>query len=226
MQDAPPEPLVILYEDESVLAVSKAAGVPSQAALSGDRGTLPWQVAAHLGRKIGEVATVHRLDRDTSGVVIFGKDPAATASLAASFRDATAKKEYVAVVAGRLQTAGTIDLPIRPNPRRRGSFIADGGGVPATTRYEPFAHLDDLATAVRLHPETGRTHQLRVHLAALGHPIVGDSRYGGPAQAGPIHPRRMLLHARALELRHPTQGVLQVEAPLPDDLAEALSHLS
>lgn len=224
-QQAPVEPLVILYEDEAILAVSKAAGVPSQAALSGDKGTLPWQVAAHLGRKLNEVATVHRLDRDTSGVVVFGKTPAATASLAASFRDGTARKEYLAVAVGRLAEAGRIDAPIRPNPRRRGSFEAGEGGVPASTRYEPISHLDDSATAVRLFPETGRTHQLRVHLTALGHPIVGDRRYGGPERVGPIHPPRMLLHARSLELRHPIQGLIQVEAPLPADLAEALSHL-
>lgn len=158
-------------------------------------------------------------------MVIFGKTAPAVRSLAAAFRDGSAEKEYLAVVAGRLGGAGRIDAPIVKSPRRRGLFEVGEGGVPASTRYEAIGHLDDLATAVRLFPETGRTHQLRVHLAHLGHPIVGDRRYGGPAAAGPIHPPRMLLHARALALRHPVGGSLRVEAPLPADLVEALSHL-
>lgn len=226
VQEAAAAPLEVLFEDDSVLAVSKPAGVPSQAALSGDVGTLPWLVAAHLGIKLPDVATVHRLDRDTSGVVVFGKTRAATSALAASFREGTAHKEYIAVVAGALREAGRIDAPLAPNHARRGSFLVGPGGVPAATRYEPIAWMEDLATAVRLFPETGRTHQLRVHLAHLGHPIIQDLRYGGPERVGPIQPGRMLLHARLLELRHPVEGVLRVEAPLPADLAEALSHLA
>ncbi len=216
-------PLSILFEDDSVLAVSKAAGVPSQATLTGDVGTLPWLVAAHLGRKLSEIATVHRLDRDTSGVVVFGKDRASTAALASAFRDGTAQKEYLAIVAGDLQGAGRIDAPLAPLPGRRGSFAVIEGGLPASTRYEAIAHLDTSATAVRLFPETGRTHQLRVHLAHLGHPIVGDTRYGGPGRIGPIEAPRMLLHARALALPHPIEGELRLEAPLPQDLSAALA---
>lgn len=225
VQEAPAEPLVVLHEDALVLAVSKPAGVASQATLTGDVGTLPWLVARYLGRRPAEVATVHRLDRDTSGVVIFGKTSASTSALARAFREGTAHKEYLAVVAGKLEGSGRIDGPLAPMPGRRGSFAVLPGGVPAATRWEAFAHDDDAATAVRLFPETGRTHQLRVHLAHLGHPIVADARYGGPPRAGRVAPPRMLLHASVLELPHPGGGSLRVEAPCPADLEEALAAL-
>ncbi|AKU91780.1 Ribosomal large subunit pseudouridine synthase A [Vulgatibacter incomptus] len=207
--------------------MNKPAGVPSQAAASGDVGTLPWLVARHLRLKPSEVPTIHRLDRDTSGVVIFGKTRGAVRALSAAFREGTAHKEYVAVVSGRLEGSGRIDGALAPSPTRRGSFEVREGGLPAATRWEAIGHLDDVATAIRLFPETGRTHQLRVHLSHLGHPIVGDARYGGPARAGPIQPPRMLLHARALALPHPKTGaLLRIEAPAPADLSEALSLIS
>jgi len=225
VQAPPDEPLVVLHEDDQVLAVSKAAGVPSQATLTGDVGTLPWLVARHLGRRSAEVATVHRLDRDTSGVVVFGKTPAATRALARAVREGTAHKEYIAIVAGRLEGSGRIDGPLAPIPGRRGSFEVRPGGTPASTRWEAFAHGGDAATAVRLFPETGRTHQLRVHLAHLGHPIVGDARYGGARRAGRVEAPRSLLHASVLELPHPGGGSLRVEAPFPTDLEEALAAI-
>ncbi|HEY0840256.1 MAG TPA: RluA family pseudouridine synthase [Vulgatibacter sp.] len=225
VQAAAAEPLRILHEDELVLAVDKSAGVPSQATLSGDVGTLPWLVARHLGCRPAEVATVHRLDRDTSGVVVFGRTRAATSALAKAFREGTAHKEYLAIVVGRLVGSGRLDGPIAPVTGRRGSFEVREGGVPAVTRWEAFAHDDDLVTAVRLFPETGRTHQLRVHLSHLGHPILADARYGGPRRAGALEPPRMLLHASVLELPHPGGGALRVEASSPPDLAAALAAL-
>lgn len=226
VQEAPPQPLVVLHEDAQVLAVAKPAGVASQATLTGDVGTLPWLVGRHLGRKAAEVATVHRLDRDTSGVVVFGKTPGATRALAAAFRDGTARKEYQAIAAGRLEGSGTVDAPLGPAPGRKGSYAVVAGGLPAVTRWEALAHLGDDATLVRLFPETGRTHQLRVHLAHLGHPIVGDSRYGGPPRAGAIEPPRFLLHARALVVPHPSGGSLTLEAAFPPDFAAAAGLFS
>lgn len=222
VQQAKAPPLEILHEDEQVLAVAKAAGVPSQATLTGDVGTLPWLVGKHLGLKASEVATVHRLDRDTSGVVVFGKTPGATRALAAAFREGTAHKEYVAVVAGRLEGEGRLDAPLGPMPGRKGSFAVVEGGTPAVTAWRAESHHEAGATFVRLFPETGRTHQLRVHLQHLGHPILGDARYGGPPSVGPIQAPRMLLHARALRLPHPSGGELSLEAPYPADLAEAV----
>lgn len=226
VQQADAVELPVLYEDDLVLAVSKPAGVASQATLSGDVGTLPWLVARHLGIRLSEVATVHRLDRDTSGVVIFGKSAAATRALAAAFRENTAEKEYVAVVAGRLEGEGVLDNRLGPMEGRKGSFAVVEGGVPAKTRWRAEAHQGDAATFVRLFPETGRTHQLRVHMTHLGHPILGDERYGGPAVAGTIEAPRMLLHARALALPHPKQGRIEVEAPLPPDFQRAVEQFS
>lgn len=226
VQRAEAPPLAILHEDDLVLAVDKPAGVPSQPTLTGDVGTLPWLVARHLGRRIAEVATVHRLDRDTSGVVVFGKTPHATRALAAAFRAGEVRKTYLAVARGRLEGAGTIDAPLGPLPGSRGSHAVRPDGAPARTRWEAIAHLGNDATLVRLHPETGRTHQLRVHLAHLGHPIVGDLRYGGPRRAGPIEPPRLLLHARALALPHPSGGLLSLEAPLPADFADSARFFS
>lgn len=226
VQEAHDAPLAILHEDEHVLAVAKPAGVPTQATLTGDRGTLTWMVGRHLGRKAAEVATVHRLDRDTSGVVIFGKTPAATRALAAAFREGRAHKEYRAVVAGRLEGSGVVDGPLGPAPHRKGAFRVVEGGLPARTAWEAIGHRGDEATLVRLFPETGRTHQIRVHLSHLGHPIVGDRLYGGPERAGPIAPSRFLLHARALRLPHPAGGELEIEAPFPDDFAVLMGLFS
>lgn len=218
--------LTVLHEDEHLLAVDKAAGVPSQAALSGDVGTLPWLVGKHLGIPTSAVATVHRLDRETSGVVVFGKTRGATRLLAEAFREGGVHKEYVAVVAGRLAAEGRLDAPLGPSRSGRGSFEVTAGGTPAITGYRPFGWLDELATGVRLFPETGRTHQLRVHLAHLGHPILGDTRYGGPREAGAIRADRVLLHAEVLEVPHPNGGRLRLTAPPPADLAAALALLA
>lgn len=218
-------PLEILHEDELVLAVSKAAGIPSQATPAGDVGTLPWQVARHLGRRTAEIATVHRLDRETSGLVIFGKTPAATRALAAAFREGTVRKTYWAVVAGRLEGSGTIDAPLGPAPGRKGVHTVRDDGAPATTEWEAVGSIGE-ASLVRLHPITGRTHQLRVHLAHLGHPIVGDVRYGGPRKAGPIAADRLLLHASALEVPHPSGVGLALEAPFPADFSSAMGLFS
>ncbi|WP_373044400.1 RluA family pseudouridine synthase [Vulgatibacter sp.] len=226
VEKAPAAPLVVLHEDEQLLAVAKPAGVASQPTLTGDVGTLPWLVGKHLGRKAAEVPTVHRLDRDTSGVVVFGKTATATRALAAAFREGTAQKEYQAVVVGRLEGSGVVEAPLGPAPGRKGSHAVVASGSPAVTRWEVLAHHGDDATLVRLLPETGRTHQLRVHLAHLGHPIVGDSRYGGPPRAGAVEAPRFLLHARALELPHPSGGTIRLEAPFPPDFAAAAGIFS
>jgi 23S rRNA pseudouridine1911/1915/1917 synthase len=156
---------------------------------------------------------VHRLDRETSGVTVFGKHPKATARLAAAFREGRAKKEYRAVTSPGLPEAGLIDLPLSKDPSRPGRFRASAraNGVSAVTRY---LRLYDSAevSVVALYPETGRTHQLRAHLAALGHPILGDTLYGG-REGG-----RCLLHAHRLEIDGWT-----VEAPVPDDVARWFS---
>jgi 23S rRNA pseudouridine1911/1915/1917 synthase len=197
--------LVVLYEDAGVIAVDKPPGVLSQPGPSGGDNLLE-RVTAHLGREAG---LVHRLDRETSGVVVFGKTPQATSELAAAFREGRAKKTYVAIVtAAELPDRGEIDLPLSKDPSRPGRWRATrkANGIEALTRFEVVAR--GARTVVALFPETGRTHQLRAHLAALGAPIAGDVLYGGSRDAP-----RCLLHARRLEL----DGKV-FEAPLPDDM--------
>lgn len=215
----PPAPLDrarLLYADADLAAVDKPAGVPAQPTLTSDRGTLPELLAALLG---GPVTLVHRLDRETSGVTVFARSAAAAAALAEAFRTGVPEKTYLALTArppappdGRLEAALGKD-PGRPGLRR-----VDAGGDPAATRYRTL-RAGPGAALVEARPETGRTHQIRVHLAHLGAPLLGDPRYGGPRRVGETAVPRVMLHAARLVLPHPISGASMVlEAPVPDDL--------
>lgn len=202
VQDVAP-PLRILFESADVLAVDKPAGVVAQPTPGGTALALTALVRAHLGREGG---LVHRLDKETSGVTVFGKHAEATTRLAAAFREGTVRKTYLAIVPAAFTGEGEIDLPLSKDPARPGRWRATraANGVPAATSYRVVA--TGAVSVVELRPQTGRTHQLRAHLTALGAPIVGDRLYGGAP--GP----RCLLHAWRLEL-----DGLKVEAPLPAD---------
>ncbi len=196
--------LVVLYEDDDVLAVNKPAGITAQPTPGRSGDSLVDLASAYLKHEAG---LVHRLDKETSGVTVFGKHPHATSRLAAAFREGRAQKEYLAIVASGMADEGVIELPLSKDPSRPGRWRAtkQANGLRARTRF--ITVFDDGVTSrVALFPETGRTHQLRAHLTALGFPIVGDKLYGGAA--GP----RCLLHARVLNV-----DGLRVEAPLPGD---------
>ncbi|MBN1205841.1 MAG: RluA family pseudouridine synthase [Myxococcaceae bacterium] len=212
-----PPPLSILFEDEELVAVDKPAGVTAQPTEGRVGDSLVDQVSARLGRPAG---LVHRLDRETSGVTVFGKTASATSALAAEFREGCARKRYVAATGPGLPASGTVDLPLSRDPSRPGRWRASrtANGVPALTHFRTL-HAGDDFCLVELLPHTGRTHQLRAHLTALQAPILGDKRYGGAATAGGLPAPRCLLHAQALELAHPRTGQpLRLEAPLPEDL--------
>jgi 23S rRNA pseudouridine1911/1915/1917 synthase len=213
---APPAPLRVLHEDDQVLVVDKPAGLPAQPT-PGGVGSLLLIASTHLGRDAG---LVHRLDRDTTGVMVFGKSPAATSALAASFRSGDVRKQYLAVTAPGLAGTGTSTLRLARDPRRPGRWVARArDGLEAETRFRRLASAADLALAV-LWPRTGRTHQLRAHLTALGAPIAGDRLYGGPAELRGERIGRSLLHAHVLVLPHPSSGKpLRLVAPLPADMA-------
>jgi 23S rRNA pseudouridine1911/1915/1917 synthase len=216
--EAPPAPaLRVLYEDAEVIAVDKPAGVTAQPTEGRVGGSLVDLVGAHLGHEAG---LVHRLDRETSGVTVFGKTAQATSALAAEFREGRARKRYVAATGPGLPPSGTVDLPLSKDPSRPGRWRATraANGVPALTDFRTL-HSGPEFCVVELLPQTGRTHQLRAHLTALGAPILGDARYGGAPRAGGVEAARCLLHAQGLELGHPRTGrVLRVEAPVPEDL--------
>lgn len=214
---ASPPALSVLFEDDELIAVDKPAGITAQPTEGRVGESLVDLVSARLGRPAG---LVHRLDRETSGVTVFGKTGTATSALAAEFREGQVHKRYVAATGPGLPESGTVELPLSKDPSRPGRWRASStaNGVPALTDFRTL-HSGEAFCLVELLPRTGRTHQLRAHLTALGAPILGDARYGGAAQAGGIPAPRCLLHAQALELAHPRTGaLLRIEAPVPEDL--------
>jgi 23S rRNA pseudouridine1911/1915/1917 synthase len=233
-------PLVVLYEDAHLLAIDKPPGMVVHPAPGARRGTVVNAVLHHLGTLAGvgdpdRPGIVHRLDRDTSGVLLIARTPEALEGLARQFRDRTLSKRYVAVVHGTVRaSSGVIDRAIgrHPHHRQRMSIRARGGRA-AVTRFEVAERLPG-ATFLRLAPETGRTHQLRVHLAAIGHPIVADRLYGGRGRRGvPAAVAaalgacpRQALHAESLAFAHPISGEpVLVRSPFPADLKALVKAL-
>jgi 23S rRNA pseudouridine1911/1915/1917 synthase len=215
---APLDRARLLYADEHLAAVDKPAGVPAQPTLTSDVGTLPDLVAALLG---SPVTLVHRLDRETSGVTVLARTREAAAALAEAFRTGGPEKTYLALCArAPIPTEGRVDAPLGKDPARAGLRRVDPRGDAAATAYRTLRAAAPSSGAgaalVEARPETGRTHQIRVHLAHLGAPLLGDARYGGPRRVGEVAVPRVMLHARRLVLAHPVTGerlVLEAEAP-------------
>lgn len=230
-----PLPLMVLYEDGDLLAIDKPPGMVVHPAPGARRGTLVNAIAYRLGlTEVGapeRPGIVHRLDRDTSGVMLVARTAKALEALARQFRERTIEKHYLAVVRGRLEPAtGTIDRPIGRHPRERKRMsVHSRRGRAALTRWRVLERLPG-ATLVRLTPTTGRTHQLRVHLAALGHPVLGDRVYGvlrrgeAPGTGGDLP--RQALHAEEIRFTHPSSAErMVVRAPLPPDLEGLVARL-
>jgi 23S rRNA pseudouridine955/2504/2580 synthase len=213
----------VLHSDPHILAIDKPAGLPVQGG-SGAQRHLDGMLDA-FQQEGQRPKLVHRLDRDTSGVLVLARTASAAAGLARAFRSRLAKKLYWAIVVGTPQPpAGRIDLPLSKLPGRLGERVGPdrAGGARAVTDYRVIDRAGSEAAWLALEPLTGRTHQLRVHCLALGTPILGDGKYGGAAAflqgAGPKV--RLHLHARALRIPHPAGGLLTIEAPLPEDMRE------
>lgn len=225
---AEPIPLAVLLDDPSVLAIDKPPGMAAHPAPGSEHGTVVNAILHRLGPLDGvgdpsRPGIVHRLDKDTSGVMLVARTAAALAALGSQFQGRTVRKTYLAVVDGRVRAdRGRIDKPIgrHPTDRKRMS-VHSHRSRSAVTTYEVVERFAD-ATLVAAHPETGRTHQIRVHLAALGHPIVDDAVYG--RRTGRIG--RQALHAAELRFHHPLTGeALTVTAPLPPDVERLLADL-
>ncbi len=226
--DAPP--LDVVFEDEHLLVVNKPPGLVVHPAPGHEAGTLVDALRAHVpGLDAGEDAIrpgiVHRLDKDTSGLLVVAKTGPAHAALSAQMKERRMVKRYLALVEGAMPIPeGAIEAPIGRDLRQRqkmGIVATTRGGREARTRFRVLrtAHGRSLLD-VQL--ETGRTHQIRVHLAAVQHPVVGDERYGRPQ---PPLPPRIFLHAARLEFAHPITGEwMAFEAPLPADLAAFLAE--
>jgi 23S rRNA pseudouridine1911/1915/1917 synthase len=224
-----PIPLDIIYEDEHLIVVNKPAGMVVHPAPGHPDGTLVNALLAHCpliaeaGRR-ERAGIVHRLDKDTSGVLVVAKDECALQALHQQFRSRKVEKTYLALVSGRVQPPeGIIEVPIGRDPRDRQRMAALPEGRYARTRY---CAVDRFAehTLLEAYPYTGRTHQVRVHLSWLGYPVVGDTRYG-PRRQGLLK-ERQFLHAHRLGFTHPTTGEeMTFEAPLPSELEDVLQRL-
>lgn len=215
-------PLEVLHEDGWVLAVNKPAGMPVQPRHRFEGGSLVNAVLGHLGLAGDRgPGVLHRLDRDTSGVVLVAKTDEARGFLGQQFERRKVEKEYVALVHGVPDPPeGEVELPLGVDPQDRLRMVVGGlDPRPALTRYRVVEPLAGGSHAwVALWPRTGRTHQLRVHLAAIGHPILADDFYA-PRKGPEVTLRRQALHARRIAFRHPEDGrPFAVLAPLPADL--------
>ena len=219
--------IALLTEDDDLLAVAKPAGMVAHPAYRHPDGTLADFVFAYAARcGYSRPWLLHRLDRETSGVVLFARTERARRALVRQFEQRLVVKRYLAVVVGALPDEGEISAPLCRNPADRRRVIVAEAGKPAHTRYRVLAARDGFALAL-VEPLTGRTHQIRAHLAHLGAPLAGDALYGGTneaTQAAGIG--RALLHAWELSFRHPATGDAPViQAPIPSDMRTTLATL-
>lgn len=227
----------VVYSDDAVVVVDKPAGLVVHPGAGNREGTLvhgllarfPDLAAMAVADERDRPGIVHRLDKGTSGLLVVARTSQAKARLTAQLSDRTMGREYLALVSGDLESdAGLIDAPLGRSDVDPTRIRVQAGGRPARTRYEVlqrFAGAHE-ATLVRCRLETGRTHQIRVHLASIGHPVVGDDRYGGPSLPS-LPPGRPFLHAASLSFDHPVTGErLRFESPLPDDLVRCLTTIS
>jgi len=220
-------PLVIIYEDEDMAVIDKPAGMVVHPAPGHYSGTL---VHALLGRggawsAVGGVArpgVVHRLDKGTSGLIVVARNDSSHRALSAQLSDRTLSRAYLAIVRGRVRDeAGELEGPIGRHPRERKRMAVVAGGRFARTRYQVVDRKRS-HTLLRCDLDTGRTHQIRVHLATLGYPVAGDGEYGGSERGA----GRPMLHAWRLHLRHPRTGrEMTFEAPPPVDFAAFWSSI-
>ena len=224
--DFPPDwmELNILYEDEFTLVVHKPAGIEVHPSEQGQRRTLAHGVAAYyeMSGQERRVRHIHRIDKETTGPVLYAKNEFAHYQYDSAMREKRIERIYLALVEGVLpQDKGTIDKPIGQDRHHSTRRRVSEAGAAAVTHYEVARRFAD-HTLVRLRLETGRTHQIRVHMAAIGHPLAGDGMYGGTRKLI----ARQALHGEKLIWPHPWTGEKQqVRAPLPDDFAEALETL-
>jgi len=233
-------PIDVVYEDDTLMVVNKPAGLVVHPAAGIHSGTLTNALAFHfqnLPASEGSIrpGIVHRLDRDTSGLLVIAKTEKALENLSDQFRDRTVFKSYVALVHGRVDNAaGRIEQPLARDPSNRTRMAVVRGGRTAITLYKVRKHYDRF-TLLDVELKTGRTHQIRVHLAWLHHPVVGDETYGGGRdnniQDAPLRSivrklGRHFLHSQRLAITHPTTGErLEFEAPLPAELVDVLRQI-
>lgn len=244
----------VVYQDEYLLVVDKPPGLVVAPTETQAEPTLADILRDDFGITVERGGIVHRLDKDTSGLLLVAKTPEILEKLQAQFKERTVQKEYICLVHGWLMEPGVVDGSIGRNPGDREKFVVMEEGREARTRYAPIqryvlpqARIEEFfeeynkiqrrkldrseygkLTLVECKPETGRTHQIRVHLKHIGFPIAGDQKYGGRKTTRLDHRwlKRQFLHAAKLEFTHPVSGErVKLESPLPEDLVEVLSLL-
>jgi 23S rRNA pseudouridine1911/1915/1917 synthase len=225
---AEPIPLALIYEDADILVIDKPAGLTVHPAPGHPSHTLVNAILAHcpgltMSDELMRPGIVHRLDKDTSGLMVIAKNDFAREYLAAQFKSRTVTKGYLVLIKGRLSPErGIIEAPIGRDPHRRQRMAIIEAGKEATTKYQVRKYLDTY-TLVEVTPLTGRTHQIRIHLSSIGCPVVGDPIYGMKS----AYLNRQFIHAYRLGFRLPsTKQYQEFTSPLPVDLEQALEHLA
>ncbi len=218
-------PIDVVYEDAHLIVINKPPGLVVHPGSGNWDGTLLNALLQHAPSlaQIPRAGIVHRLDKDTSGLLVVAKTLTTQTALVRQLQDHSVTREYVAVVHGLVAREGSVDAPIGRHKTQRTRMAVVPGGKAAITHYEPIEHLLQ-ATLLRCRLETGRTHQIRVHLASMGHPIVGDLVYGGNRKT-PLFARQAL-HAEKLALTHPATGRRRSwSARVPADMRKLISSL-
>ncbi len=218
----------IVYEDKDLLVIDKDAGMVVHPTLDHPTATLVNALLFHFKNmpEMGESlrpGIVHRLDKGTSGLIVIAKNEKALESLKNQFKGRGVAKKYISLVQGKIEkSAGKIDAPIGRHPVNRKKFTVAEKGREAVTDYRLIRHVGDKFSLLEVEPKTGRTHQIRVHLSHIGHPIIGDKLYGGKMLL-----KRQFLHASFLEFTHPkTRERVSFESKLPPDLQAVLDKLT
>ena len=225
-------PLSIVYEDEDIAVIDKPKGMVVHPAAGNEDGTLVNALLYHMGDRLSGIGgerrpgIVHRIDKDTSGLLVIAKNDFAHNILSEGLKTHSIDREYMAVAVGNFkEDSGTVNKPIDRNPRDRKKMAVVAGGREAITHYtvaERFGQYTLLAIKL----ETGRTHQIRVHMSSIGHPLLGDEVYGGGKSNLKIHLEGQTLHAYRLTLTHPRSGeIMTFESPLPEYFEKILEKL-
>ena len=223
-------PLDVVYEDADVIVVNKPSGMVVHPAPGHPDGTLVNALLYHCGNSLSGIGgvlrpgIVHRIDRDTSGLIIAAKNDAAHQALSAQLKDHTLSRTYECIAVGNFRDdSGTVDAPIARDPRDRKRMAVVNGGREAVTHWEVIARYPGY-THLRCRLETGRTHQIRVHLAHLGHPILGDTVYGAKKSVPGL--TGQCLHAVGLRFVHPRTGeTVELSCPLPEEFTSMLKKI-
>jgi 23S rRNA pseudouridine1911/1915/1917 synthase len=226
-------PLDVIFEDKHLIVLNKAAGMVVHPGIGTGEDTMVHALLAHCAGELSGIGgverpgIVHRLDKETSGLLVVAKNDAAHRALADQFASRTLRKEYVALVSGVPKTdSGSIDRSISRHPVHRHRMTTGEGGRPSRTDWSVEKKFADQAALMRCRIHTGRTHQIRVHLKSLGHPVLGDATYGWKQNPALPVPPRVMLHAEHLVFTHPVSGkTMDLTAPLPPDFKKLLAAL-